>query len=43
MYLPIQPIPPVLSIPPLPRSGNYLVDCYDDWLDSQEEEDDENN
>jgi hypothetical protein len=25
-------------IPNLPRSGNYLVDMYDDWLDSQEEE-----
>ena len=28
-------------IPNLPRSGNYLVDMYDDWLDSQEEEEDD--
>jgi hypothetical protein len=25
-------------IPNLPRSGNYLVDMMDDFLDSQEEE-----
>ena len=31
-------IPP---IQPLPRSGNFLVDMMDDFLDSQEEEESE--
>ena len=25
----------------IPRSGNYLVDMYDDWLDSQSQDNNE--